>query len=441
MISNDFDIDLKGFFSGGDLLMLALSINAFLCGEDVQFVNTVQGFSSTGTHFKRAAFKPDYRKNGSYVGVWFKRNLEGPEFVIEDGKTLHFYDDGSKQWDSIPVARFNHRFSSYLCDEARAFLDSLLSVTDSFFVHPQQNEAGFKGFISRLNHLYRRPTTFHFVLGAGINSGCRGCLGWNDLRELFREQIGRRLNSPSSIGEKITDSIFNINYGEFQILKDIAPDVYDQMLISLANCIDPLPRPDNSILWTAAEIVAKQFDFGYTNQHVLTFNYDNAFEDCLKELKVPTASLFKYVPRYRPFLSKQSFDPKIVEVIHSHGFIRKTNPSKIHLRSVVLTNEDYILAYRTSRSYSYSKLYNHLKQTCTFVGNSITDYEEQKVLAAFHSDYPSRFHYSLKRRSGDNLVDCYVSLFLLKLGIIPLWFNNYDEANCWLREEAGLKVI
>lgn len=120
---------------------------------------------------------------------------------------------------------------------------------------------------------------------------------------------------------------------------------------------------------------------------------------------------------------------KIV-VLHSHGYLpiyRERNNQK-HFDSIVLTTDEYFKNYDSYSSFGYKSLFNHLNETCYFVGNSISDYEEQKVLSSHFRKYPSRFNYCYCS-SKDLPIEAqmYKTIFLIKIGVIPLWYGTHND--------------
>ena len=107
--------------------------------------------------------------------------------------------------------------------------------------------------------------------------------------------------------------------------------------------------------------------------------------------------------------------------------------------SVVLTTEEYFENYRYPSSYGYANLYSHLDETCCFVGNSLTDYEEQKVISAHFKRHPSQFHYWYDAKTEEKSVEAimYKTVFLLKIGVIPLWYSNHSDYQEILFEYAN----
>ena len=83
-------------------------------------------------------------------------------------------------------------------------------------------------------------------------------------------------------------------------------------------------------------------------------------------------------------------------------------------------------------------LFEHLNETCCFVGNSITDYEEQKVLKKHFDMYPSSFHFAfLYAKSFTSPDVLYKTIFLLKIGVIPIWYKDHKDCRDILMAEIN----
>ena len=258
---------------------------------------------------------------------------------------------------------------------------------------------------------------YRFVVGAGINHGY-GLREWKSLEDDFKNAINSMLGPDSS--ESINRLTFNANYGSFQILKDIDETKYKNLLL---NTISPTKLPslsDNTTLTAIAAVLYAQTriaDF----QLLLTFNYDEMIELSLNKCFGETAqTIYKH--------NKAIWNDTKIAILHSHGYLssRPFSTSK-HFDSIVLTTDEYFKNYENPSSYGYDSLYNQLNKTSCFVGNSITDYEEQKVISTHFNKHPAQFHFCYC--SSDKLpivAQVYKTIFLLKIGIIPLWYSSHN---------------
>ncbi len=274
---------------------------------------------------------------------------------------------------------------------------------------------------------------YRFVVGSGINSGY-GFPLWKDLEKEFKGATDCILGKKGAC-EEISQNTFNSNYGFFQITKDISVTEYQKIIEDVINsAIEPSPSDDTTLTAVAAVLYAQSLRRAKNGQKVLTFNYDDWLERALKKCyQADVVTFFKTMP-IQPPNHYSSF-----QVIHSHGFIPKfPNPVfAYHYRSLVLTTDEYFANYKSPSSYGYKQLYDHLNDTCCFVGNSLTDYEEQKVISNHFEDHPSQFHYFYGSTEGlSDEVILYKTLFLLRMGVIPLWYPSHAAYKAEFRKYA-----
>ncbi len=300
----------------------------------------------------------------------------------------------------------------------RAILQLFLDVAHNDFKNIENIQDKFR----ILKTLYSaNMSPYRFVVGAGINFGFK-MKTWEELEKDFNKTIDNILDK-EEVANDIVKKVFNANYGTFQILKDLDLRAYYNELESL---VSPIPNPPSISDGKTMEAIIRVLDYQKevnrkSEQNLITFNYDNLIELFLNYSDVK--SVFKY----------DAEKNSRINIIHSHGLLptdkgKRCLPQDKYYDSIVLTTNEYFDNYKTSRSYGYKELYNHLNNTCFFIGNSITDYEEQKVINAHFKDNPSQFHFAfLVRNPNEAEVDYYKTIFLLKIGIIPLWYNSHDE--------------
>lgn len=272
---------------------------------------------------------------------------------------------------------------------------------------------------------------YRFIVGSGINYGYNMPL-WSDLKLSFETEIDSIFGKP--ICNDINNAVFNTSYGSFQIVKDISYRQYEFILKSMIDSSINPSRSDNTTLTAVAAVLyAQSKKYSDETQYVLTFNYDDLLEKTVRNCFLEdAATIFKNPP---PTVSINQH----IRVIHSHGYIPKA-PDKVlkkHYASVVLTTSEYFENYKNPKSYGYSQLYNHLDRICFFVGNGLTDYEEQKVVSKHFNDHPSQFHFfygSLRDAPIEAVM--YKTIFLLKIGVIPLWYTSHDDYKAELYDYA-----
>lgn len=345
----------------------------------------------------------------------FIKNIFQYEMIVYDKeyKSINYFDTFGGEFETEEIIKL------------------LLDVSHDNYTVGEQNKA-----IHFLHNIYnsRKNWMYRFVLGAGVNSGY-GMMSWQSLEGAFDNEISHLLDpTDPAIGEKISRKTFNTNYGKFQILKDIESSSYYSIL-------EDLVLPKNTILANGKTMytiinVLKEQEKKKIKQCILTFNYDSVLEHFLDYKNVKSVFNFKANNKIE---NKYNFN-----IIHSHGFLPYENrmlKDEDYYSTIVLTSSEYFDNYKTSRSYGFKNLYKHLDLTCFFIGNSITDYEEQKVISAHFKKHPSQYHFAffVPDNDMDDKAKLYKTIFMLKIGIIPLWYNSYDEYLDELLRNIGKK--
>ena len=300
-----------------------------------------------------------------------------------------------------------------------------LSYSDSYIV------IDGKSYFEKL-----KPEQHRFILGAGINSGYN-LGGWGYLIDSIRKNI-RKIKKISCCKDPQRDSLLNLekamsntNYIAPQILKDLDLKVYYKTiydsLYDKFNISKTYLTIDSSIedttLYQVARIVSKQKE----GTQVLTFNYDNVFELVLE-------NSFGLTPESIYYKSKKKSDAPIY-VIHSHGFFPYSPQKKLNPHSIVFSSYEYMNGYLNSVSYARNKLNEHIYIPNILIGNSLSDYEEQKVFFLHHKKYPSHysFLFTVKSNETDSWMDVYKTIYYIRLGVIPVFFNSFPEMVDYLK--------
>lgn len=279
-----------------------------------------------------------------------------------------------------------------------------------------------------------RMAYYRFVLGSGVSFDY-GSESWGQLEQSFKNEIDS-LCGITSRGEDVdsfVECIFNINYGSFEVLKDLSQERYYEIAMK---SIDKIKFSNKSptkstTLSVVADILYKQYSkYPDLHQVVLTFNYDKMLENELERCDYDCSLRFCSTCNDVTFTLSERLPFVDMCIEHCHGILQNYYPDKYQLeifkKTLVLSTDEYISAYKRN-GYASESLFNHLNETCIFVGNSITDYEEQKVLREHIEKYPSAYHYAFFKKENNEKNNICKTLFLLKIGIIPIWFNNFGE--------------
>lgn len=266
-----------------------------------------------------------------------------------------------------------------------------------------------------------------FILGAGTDIDF-SIGNWKTLVNNIESEIINRLTCTSKELKDFEGDLCNTNYIAPQILMDMDSNVYRKTIYdtlykggynpAFSNLSKPI---DNTNLYQVARIAAHR----KRPTQILTFNYDDVLETLI-------ASFFKgttYNSAYKG--SRKPLSTPNIEVVHSHGFLPLHGKTRKH--DLVFSSYEYMEAYRRSNSYARKKLSEQLKHTNILVGNSLADYEEQKVFYINHQRNLSHYDYLFLRKHTKDWMNHYIYIYFIKMGVIPVFFDTFDTMNTYLK--------
>lgn len=339
------------------------------------------------------------------------------------------YADEMETIKTIPLSKY----------ETNEFNDIIIGILLDVAHDKVSGEEGYKK-IDFLKELENRNIEYRFVLGCGISCDY-DIASWSKFEDNLKKIVNLKFSyipkgDEKYLSDSISSDVFNANYGTFQIVKQLFYDDYKNELLSLSKWNEKKILEKTSLYYISKILHYQGLANPNLNQNVITFNYDdiletisfhNFGEECVSETKKNSKKTYK--------------PPFKVTVVHTHGFIphdlKTTKDLEFYMSNLVVTTDDYYKAYNSPGVYSYKKLNKQLDNTCYFVGNSITDYEEQKVIGTHFLNNPADFHFALLSKQGKNIYQImYKTVFLINIGIIPLWFNSFEEIKEDLKKKA-----
>lgn len=290
----------------------------------------------------------------------------------------------------------------------------------------------FDGSIDLMSYFVRyRPKRLSFILGAGVDYDYYPS-SWNDLISLMNYRIwGDIVDSGNYVSFdgllSLEGQLSNNNYVAPQILEDIDSDAYEKTLYEYLYYRYPLPRDvltRHTTLYEIARIAVTQSD----NTKVLTFNYDDLLERVIQE------NFGAAVVNTRYSVTRRRLPSSDVDIIHSHGYYPYVDndykSSEPH--GIVLSTREYMENYEASGSTSRSLLNNQLRNSNLLIGNSLSDYEEQKAFYTGHRKRWSKFNFLLLRGDSKTWESWYKAFFFGQMGVLPLFFGSFDEMRRFL---------
>ncbi len=285
---------------------------------------------------------------------------------------------------------------------------------------------------------YWQNGNFRFLIGSGLSLKESGydSLNWDSLVAEMESALATKMPS-LDINE--VKNFFGNQYGIPQALKDNDEDIYWHKLLSSIyqnDLVFPSNESSNTTLKEIAKILNAQNNL-IDRQFVGTFNYDDNLEKELSFLpdsdECPDYSSSTLFADEKVPNRFSCFNNSII-ILHLHGYyprscLKSTNIDNRYKKSIILTDKDYDTGYSGS-AYPVSALKYLLTQSCTIIGNSVSDYEERKrIMISFDENHI--FHFLLKARPKNTEFATYFQKYMLSIGVFVIWFENNDQ----IREE------
>lgn len=284
--------------------------------------------------------------------------------------------------------------------------DSDIDMQNSNLIDELKNEINRKGI--------------GLVLGTGISMDYNNNLSWNELtNRMYSElpkskQFNDEKNAFSILGD---DNISKSQYSKhnlgnsfptiiYKLLYPI-PKVYSIGLTSLDECANLVLKKNSS-----------------TNngiKKVLTYNYDNYFEQALSARFVKYNILFTDDDSENIFLS----------IFHLHGYLPEDIKSPLkekYAKALVLSESDYFDSYNDSSNWLVAvQLTTFKNDVCLFVGNSIKDFNERRLLNRTKQKNKSHFAIMDSKGLDGNDLSKIHSFFFYELNVRIIWADGTKE--------------
>lgn len=259
------------------------------------------------------------------------------------------------------------------------------------------------------------------VLGAGVSNDYKAP-SWEELVGAFENEI----NSLASIEiTHLKNKVGSTDLIHAQLYKELLPEdkFYDRLYLSLYENYNPSELLNReTTLYEIGSLLERYSD--KKNMKVLTYNYDNFFEQNLNEY-------FSHV-KYKIFYNEEDEIGNLIPIYHIHGYLpydKKTSKkiSKKYKDSIKLIEDDYNFLYNNPYSWQIeTQLEAFRKNNCLFVGCSLTDPNIRRLLKIAMGS--QKRHYAImciEDLTSFELV--IVSHHFSKMGVDIIWTKKYDD--------------
>lgn len=258
------------------------------------------------------------------------------------------------------------------------------------------------------------------VLGTGVSMDYNNKLSWNALSSRLYDKLdsGKKFvdleNSISILGG---DNISAVQYSKRNLgLK------YSTTLYSLIYPKKNAYNVGNSSLDECANLVMRNNRDGKGIAKIITYNYDNYFEQALKA----RGCSFHVLYRQMDFLIES------IPIYHVHGYMPEgsTYAERLeYIKTVILSEEDYFNWYGDSSNWNVAiQLETFKDDVCLFIGNSISDFNEKRLLNKTRIE-KTKSHFAIFETKGlsfSDLAKIYMHFFY-ELNVKVIWAKTLND--------------
>lgn len=261
-----------------------------------------------------------------------------------------------------------------------------------------------------------KDSKISLVIGTGLSLEY-GTPSWNELAKNLYDYIsGKFINKEKAIQKIGGDNLCITQYVK-QELNSVSNSRYTKVL---KNELYRNYQRGNSYFGTTLMSTSDLISNEYVKK-VITYNYDNHLENELDRRNI----------KYSLMVSKEDFIKNKLPIYHVHGFLPNTKTiDDEKSNNVVLTEDDYFSLYSNLNNWQVAiQLQTFKDDICLFVGNSITDYNEKRLLNETRQKF--KHHYAIMFKDGLEIEDLskITNYFFINYNVDIIWVNNKQEYN------------
>lgn len=290
---------------------------------------------------------------------------------------------------------------------------------ESEFITNKDFEAQNNSLIAELSNSFKK-NRISLILGTGVSMVYNNGLSWSALSDKLYDCLDsdkKFINDKESISMLGGDSVSSTQYS-IRNLSNRYPTVLYNLIYPQKNAY----IKGNSTLDECVDLIKRK---NYEKQRVskvITYNYDDYLEQALKARSLPFHVL------YRP----TDYNNETIPIYHVHGYMPemcKYAERQEYIKTVVLSEEDYFNCYGDSSNWNVAiQLETFKDDVCLFVGNSITDFNEKRLLNRTRQE-KEKSHFAIIHTRGlgyADLTKIYMHFFY-ELNVKIIWAKNLND--------------
>lgn len=331
---------------------------------------------------------------------------------------------------------YGQKYKAYIESPAKAIVDEAINNPLS----KQESASAQLSLISELKKEYQKEELALFV-GAGISKDA-GIPQWKDLiNALLSKMIASRIkDKDSEVLAQHLDAIIELAHQnqedspitQMRYIKGaFSIDEYNKLVHEVL--YSKKPRANTDLLNAIAAICTPQRNH-IGVQGVVTYNFDDLLERCLRKLKVQTNIVS---------CEDDISTPDKLNIFHVHGYMpNKLNESNPNTE-LIFSEEDYHKVYRDAYCWSNLVQLNYLREhTCLFIGCSLTDPNLRRLLDVAKRNNEKPRHFAFLRRNSvvnsgmvdQKAMEIYKDIdlslrekYYAAMGLNIIWIDGFNE--------------
>ncbi len=344
-----------------------------------------------------------------------------PERTLETIDSTDYYNDHIEVWPVEKIMAIAQKSPI----EFNAFIEFAISLEKSketpkdlidFAIESTEEEIEEQN-VDLIKRLVRitRGRGLSLVLGTGVSMDFNDNLSWDELADrLYKElptnkQFKDVKNSLKILGG---ETISKANYAKWHLKKTYTTIIYDLLYPHKG-----IYRIGDKSIDSCADLICQELpENRKIVKKVITYNYDDFLEQALK------ARSTNYNVLFRENDSLNGDFP----IFHVHGYFPegiRYEMKQLYGRNLVLTEEEYFECYNDSMNWRVAvQLETFKDDICLFVGNSITDFNEKRLIKKTQRRRikPNFAIMHTKGLGPNDLIKIY-SYFVYQLNISIIW--------------------
>ncbi len=266
------------------------------------------------------------------------------------------------------------------------------------------------------------------VLGTGVSLDFK-TLNWKDIvNNLYNNlNVSKQFYIKESALKKIGND--NLSISEYCKSNMTKKDYANIMYNALYSKYSEKEIKSSYTLCEIAKMIGKfnRYKKYRKVKKVITYNYDSFLEILLNRNLI----------NYNIMSDNENFLNNYIPIYHVHGYLPYNCTSKekeVFSESIVLTENDYFKLYNNSSHWQVViQLESFKDDVCLFIGNSITDFNEKKLLN--YTRQNNKNHYAIFCKDGLTIKDLTrISAYFLTLcNVKIIWVDNPTDISGVIR--------